>query len=94
MNLRKRFSGQIVILAVFLMSMIFSMVGGTIFQVSKTKEYKEEIASLNRKLEDTQEEIDKLKSVETYSDKDQLEKIARKKLNMVKPDETVYIVSE
>jgi cell division protein FtsB len=92
MNLRKNFSGQIIIFKTFVAVLIFGMISGTVFQFSKVKEYRKQITSLNNQIEITEQQIDYLKNTE--SDDSDLEYIARNKLNMVKEDEIVYIVVE
>ncbi|HBG0145184.1 TPA: septum formation initiator family protein, partial [Clostridioides difficile] len=52
--------------------------------------YKKEIASLNKQLKKTEIQINALKKDEKSYEGD-LEDIARKRLNMVKPNETVYV---
>lgn len=94
MNLRKKFSGQIMVLRMFLIVLGFGMISGTVFQFTKIKEYKNEIATLNNQLETTQQKIDTLENVEDNTDLESLEETARTKLNMVKPNEIVYIVTE
>lgn len=94
MNIRKKFLGQIMIFTMFLMFLGFSILSGTVYQSIKIKQYKNDIATLNNQLETTQKQIDELKNVESLKDKENIEKIARLKLNMVKPDEIVYIVAE
>lgn len=94
MNLRKRFSGQFMIIIVFFISLSFSAASGSIFQIVKTKDYKEQISTLNKQIEATQKEIDKIKDLKYLDDKENLEEIARRKLKMVKPEEIVYIVSK
>ena len=64
------------------------MITGFIFQFTKLKEYKSEIVSINNQIDETRAEIKKLKKVNESKD---LEDLARERLNMVKPDETVYI---
>lgn len=90
MNLRKKFSGQIIVISLFLGISIFSMMTGFVFEYTKSKEYKKEIASLNRQLKKTEIQINALKKDEKSYEGD-LEDIARKRLNMVKPNETVYV---
>lgn len=94
MNVRKKFFGQIMIFTMFLMFLGFSTVSGAIYQSIKIKEYKNDINTLNNQLKITQQQIDELKNIETLKDKENLEEVARLKLNMVKPDEIVYIVAE
>lgn len=88
MNIRKKFSGQFVVISVFLLFICVSLITGFLFQLTKLKQYKSEITSLNEQIKDTKEEIKNLKKA--YKTQD-LETIARERLNMVKQDETVYI---
>lgn len=89
MNIRKRFSGQFIIINMFLMFLSFGMITGIIFQISKIKEYKNEIAMLENQLKNTKLEISDLES--KVDPEDDLEKTVRQRLNMVKPDEIIYI---
>lgn len=94
MNIRKKFTGQIIVLTMFLLFLGVGMISGTVFQITKVKEYRNEIKALNNKLETTEQQINELKNAENNKDLNNLEKIARTKLNMVKPNEIVYIVTE
>lgn len=94
MNLRKKFSGQIMVFRMFLVAIGFGMISGTVFQFTKIREYNSEIANLNNQLETTQKQIDTLQNTEDNTDLESLEEIARTKLNMVKPDEIIYIVTD
>ena len=88
MNIRKKFSAQYIMISIFVCFICFSLITGFIFQFTKLKEYKSEIASINNQIDETRAEIKKLK--EENGSKD-LEDLARERLNMVKPNETVYI---
>ncbi|WP_042278041.1 FtsB family cell division protein [[Clostridium] dakarense] len=88
MNIRKKFSGQFMVMSVFVLFICVSLITGFVFQLTKLKEYKGEIASLNKQISDTKKEIKDLKKFDKTQD---LETIARERLNMVKPDETIYI---
>lgn len=94
MNIRKKFSSQIMVLKMFLVVLVFGMISGTVFQFTKIKEYKKEIASLNNQIETTNQKIEALKSVDETTNIESLEEIARTKLKMVKPNEIIYIVTE
>ena len=87
MNLRKKFSGQFFVISIFFIFMGFSLVGGFVFQITKVKDYRLEIANINKEIDETKLEIKKLKKVESTHD---LETDARNRLNMVKPDEIIY----
>ena len=88
MNLRKKFSSQFLVISMFLVFMVFSLASGFIFQITKVKEYRLEIANLNKEIDYTKSEIEKLKQL---GDTQDLETAARNRLNMVKPDEIIYI---
>lgn len=88
MNLRKKFSGQFVVMSIFLFCTCVGLITGFVFQVRKLNQYKSEISSLNEQISDTKKEIKNLKELDKTKD---LETIARERLNMVKPDETIYI---
>ena len=81
---------KIIVISLFLGISIFSMMTGFVFEYTKAKEYKKEIASLNKQLKKTEIQINSLKKDEKSYEGD-LEDIARKRLNMVKPNETVYV---
>ncbi len=88
MNIRKKFSAQIMIVMIFLGTICFSIFTGFIFQITKLKEYESEIVSLNNQISETKSEIKRLKE---ENDSRDLEQIARERLNMVRPNETIYI---
>jgi len=88
MNLRKKFSSQFLVIGMFLVFMVFSLVSGFVFQITKAREYRLEIANLNKEIDYNKSEIKKLKQL---GDTQDLETAARNRLNMVKSDEIVYI---
>lgn len=88
MNIRKKFSSQATVLGMFLVFVVCSLATGVLFQVTKVKEYKKEIASINKQIEDTKVEIAKLEKEKISHD---LETSARNRLNMVKPGEIIYV---
>ncbi|MBU5308562.1 septum formation initiator family protein [Clostridioides mangenotii] len=90
MNVRKKFSGQFIAISLFLVVTVFGMISGFKFEYTKYNEYKAEIASLNDQIETTDSKIKNLRSTKSINN-ETLEKTARKRLNMVKPNETVYI---
>ena len=53
--------------------------------------YKAEISSLNKQISSTKKQIEELKKIENGNTSEDLETIARNRLNMVKPNEIVYI---
>lgn len=89
MNIRKKFSGQFIIISLFLMFLSFSMITGIIFQIIKIKEYKAEMTTLKKQLQTTKQEISKLE--DGIGPKEDLEDTVRQRLNMVRPDEIIYI---
>ncbi|WP_024621164.1 FtsB family cell division protein [Metaclostridioides mangenotii] len=90
MNVRKKFSGQLIAISLFLVVTVFGMISGFGFEYTKYNEYKAEIAKLNEQIENKDVKIKNLRSTK-YDSNENLEKTARKRLNMVKPNETVYI---
>ncbi|WP_325275706.1 septum formation initiator family protein [Romboutsia sp.] len=88
MNLRKIFSSQFLVISMFLIFMVFSLASGFVFQITKVKQYRSEIVNLNKQIDNTKEEIENLKKIGNTQD---LETDARNRLNMVKPDEIIYV---
>lgn len=91
MNIRKKFSAQFILLVVFLLFIVYTLIASFIFQVKKLNEYKAEISSLNKQIATTKKQIEELKNTEDISVDEDLEAIARNRLNMVKPNEILYI---
>ena len=91
MNIRKRFSAQFMLVSVFILFIVYTLITNFVFQLKKMNEYKSEISSLNKQIASTKKEIEELKKVEDGSSEQDLETIARTRLNMVKPNEIVYI---
>ena len=91
MNVRKKFSAQFILVSVFILFVIYTIISGFIFQITKLNEYKSEISSLSEQISSTKKEIEKLKKVENGNTDEDLETIARNRLNMVKPNEIIYI---
>ena len=48
MKIQKRFLGQFIGLCMFLVFIVFSMIGGFLFQITKYKDYSSEISGLNK----------------------------------------------
>lgn len=88
MNLRKKFFSQFLLVSMFLVFTVFSLGTGFVFQITKAKEYRLEIANLNKEIDYTKTEVEKVKQLGNIED---LETAARNRLNMVKPDEIIYI---
>ncbi|MEG1310761.1 MAG: septum formation initiator family protein [Romboutsia sp.] len=91
MNIRKKFSGQFVVVGIFLIFTCVSLATGFVFQVTKLKQYKNEIAGLETQISESKLEI---KMIKKLGDSQDLETIARTRLNMIKQDETIYIDTE
>lgn len=91
MNIRKKFSVQFVLVRLFILFIIYTLITSFVFQIKKLNEYKHEISKLNKQIASTKQEIDKLKKLKDVSLDNDLENIARERLNMVKPNEIVYI---
>ncbi len=94
MKIQKRFSGQYLGLCIFLISIIFSMIGGFTFQIDKYKEYSSQITQLNKDIQEADEKIRELQIVESSQNEDDIETIARERLNMVKEDEIIYFTEK
>lgn len=94
MKIQKRFLGQCIGLCIFLVFIVFSMIGGFLFQIVKYKDYSSEISSLNKQIEEADKEIEDLKAIESNQNENDLEEIARIRLNMVKPNEIVYFTEK
>lgn len=92
MNKRKNFTGQYAVVSIFLVLTILSMGYGVVDQALKVREYKEEMKSLRSQINKVDEDIRELQENKKYINEDEyIEKIAREKLNMVKPEEIIYI---
>ena len=91
MNIRKKFSAQFILITVFILFIVYTLITSFVFQVKKLNEYKAEISSLNKQISSTKKQIEDLKKIENGNKSEDLEAIVRKRLNMVKPNEIVYI---
>jgi len=91
MNIRKKFSAQFMLVIVFILFIVYTLITSFVFQIKKLNEYKAEISSLNKQISSIKEQIEDLKKIEDGDTNEDLETIARHRLNMVKPDEIVYI---
>ena len=87
MNIRKKFSAQFMLVTVFILFIVYTLISNFVFQVKKLNEYKAEISSLNKQISSTKKQIEELNG----NTSEDLETIARNRLNMVKPNEIVYI---
>ena len=79
------------LVSLFILFIIYTLISGFIFQIKQFNEYKSDISLLNKEISATKNEIEMLKSIENGNTKEDLESIARNRLNMVKPDEIIYI---
>ena len=91
MNLRKKFSGQCILVNMFVVFMIFTLIVGVVVQLRNIKDYKEEISKLEHEIKTTEREIKNLKNTKIYEDDEELESLARNKLGMVKKNEIIYL---
>lgn len=91
MNIRKKFSAQFILVSALILFIVYTIITGFVFQVKKVNEYKAEISSLNKQISSTKKQIEELKKIENGNTEEDLETIARTRLNMVKPNEIVYI---
>ncbi len=90
MNLRKKFSGQFILVSLFIGFIGYTIITNFISQIDQIHYYKEEIQSLKQKIDTTKQEITKVEESKIEAKKD-FEAIARNTLNMVKPGEIIYI---
>ena len=91
MNIRKKFSAQFILVRVFILFIVYTLITSFVFQSKKLNEYKSEISSLNKQIVKTKQEIEELKKIRYGNLDDDLENLARSRLNMVKPNEIIYI---
>lgn len=91
MNLRKKFSGQYILICMFTIFTVFTLILGVVVQLQNIRDYKEEIHTLNSQLNKTNNEIKSLKNENTYSNDKELENLARNKLGMIKQNEIIYL---
>ena len=89
MKIKMKFKYQIIVLFMFISYIFYTLITNFTFQISKIIEYKKEIDYLNQSIKSTEKEITKMKNNQNKNY--DLEKLARERLNMVKPDEIVYI---
>ncbi len=91
MNLIKKFSAQFIIVSIFILFIFYTLITNFVFQVTKIKEYNQEIEHLSATIKDVKDGIKEIKKEDEVKVKDDLESTARKRLNMVKPGEIIYI---
>ena len=91
MNLRKKFSGQYMLICMFAFFIIFSLTIGVIVQLQNIRDYKEQITTLNYELDDTEKQLKSVKNSKAYKNDAELEDLARNQLGMVKQNEIIYL---
>ena len=62
MNLRKKFSGQYMLICMFAFFIIFSLIIGVIVQLQNIRDYKEQITTLKYELDDTEKQLKSVKN--------------------------------
>ena len=91
MNLRKKFSGQYMLICMFAFFIIFSLIIGVIVQLQNIRDYKEQITTLKYELDDTEKQLKSVKNSKAYKNDAALEDLARNQLGMVKQNEIIYL---
>ena len=91
MNLRKKFSGQYMLICMFAFCIIFSLIIGVIVQLQNIRDYKEQITTLKYELDDTEKQLKSVKNSKAYKNDAELEDLARNQLGMVKQNEIIYL---
>ena len=91
MNLRKKFSGQYMLICMFAFIIIFSLTIGVIVQLQNIRDYKEQITTLKYELDDTEKQLKSVKNSKAYKNDAELEDLARNQLGMVKQNEIIYL---
>ncbi|MDU1203389.1 MAG: septum formation initiator family protein [Clostridiales bacterium] len=91
MNLRKKFSGQYMLICMFAFFIIFSLIIGVIVQLQNIRDYKEQITTLKYELDDTEKQLKSVKNSKAYKNDAELEDLARNQLGMVKQNEIIYL---
>ena len=91
MNLRKKFSGQYMLICMFAFFIIFSLIIGVIVQLQNIRDYKEQITTLKYELDDTEKQLKSVKNSKAYKNDAELEDLARNQLGRVKQNEIIYL---
>ena len=91
MNLRKKFSGQYMLICMFAFFIIFSLIIGVIVQLQNIRDYKEQITTLKYELDDTEKQLKSVKNSKAYKNDAEIEDLARNQLGMVKQNEIIYL---
>lgn len=89
MNLKKKFKNQFIVFLMFAFYVFYTLVSNFCFQISKINEYNQKICDIQKNIDSIKKNISEIKESEKQNEYD-LEKIARNRLNMVKPGEIVY----
>lgn len=90
MKLTKKFSGQYLLLCIFIFFITLTGIISFVIQIQNIKSYNDEISKLRVKIATTKDEINEYEKYNSYSD-EKLEILAREKLGMVKPNEIIYL---
>ena len=91
---KKRFGGRTILLLVCLV-FIFYISYIVFIQEMKSIELDKELAEKRMEIEKLQETVERLEiELERTEDLDYIEKLARERLRMVKPNELIYIIKE
>ena len=103
MNLRKKFSGQYMLICMFAFFIIFSLIIGVIVQLQNIRDYKEQITTLKYELDDTEKQLKSVKNSKAYKNNNSIIPfplsffirifidLARNQLGMVKQNEIIYL---
>ncbi|MGM9531093.1 FtsB family cell division protein [Intestinibacter sp.] len=91
MNLRKKFSGQCILIYMFVSFITFTLIVGVVVQLQNIRDYKEEISRLECEINDTENQIKNFQNNKSYKNDDELERLARNQLGMVKKNEIIYL---
>ena len=91
MKLKKKFSGQCILIYMFVSFIIFTLVVGVVVQLQNIRDYKEEISRLESEIKDTESEIKKIQNNKSYKNDEELENLARNQLGMVKKHDIIYL---
>ena len=80
MNLRKKFSGQWMLVYMFVFFVSFSLIVGFIVQLQNIRDYKEEISILESQIKSTESDINNFQNSKSYKNDEELENLARNQL--------------
>ena len=88
MNIRKKFWSQIVVIKIFGITFLIVGAVGIITQINNISKYKAQISTIQSEMKMLEKEIVETEKLKEEND---LERIARETLKMVKPNEIIYI---